>query len=126
MSWFRAAILALILPNPAGAGVAKHPLPPPPSVHHELLPERVPQPPECAKTQAGRVRALVVGIDHYPRISDVKGAINDAKLLATALRQHGAEVFEAEDLDRIGYIMQLMNLAIIRIQKCLLDSFSTK
>jgi hypothetical protein len=53
---------------------------------------RVPKPPECAKTQAGRVRALVVGIDHYPRISDVKGAINDAKLLATALRQHGAEV----------------------------------
>ena len=37
------------------------------------------------------------------------------QLLAAALRQHGAEVFEAEDLDRIGYIMQLMNLAIVRI-----------
>ena len=41
-------------------------------------------------TPSGQLRALVVGIDEYDVLKDLKGAVNDARLLSAALTAAGA------------------------------------
>lgn len=52
----------------------------------------------CGKPSLGKEWGIVVGINDYPNIKKLEGAVNDAKLLSNALRKRGVDLPESRIL----------------------------
>src|SRR6267378_3662101 len=55
----------------------------------------------CGSAQTNQKRlALVIGNAHYQNVSPLKNPVNDARAIASSLRNLGFEVLESEDVNQ--------------------------
>ncbi len=101
-------ILALCLSVRAAAGLNTAEL-----VPALPLPAWQAPPVECLSRTDGAVRALLVGVNRYAQqpALELRGAVNDAELLAAVLRRQQISVTLVPDASRARFVDQLTSLA---------------